>query len=315
MKTNRLRLIIPLFLFLFVIGEEQAFSQTHLYQPFPEKYGKWLIKEDGPLGPGEVNHWNLTVYETAGDTVLNGITYKKVAATPELTNISPGPFDIWALNYGPKHLAFAYRNDTPNKKVYILTDLDGLINGNLKNEYLWYDFNIEAGDTVNSSYAIAWTKQNVDYKRITASKIDSVLVCGRYEKQIHFNCPEFINELVEGVGFADNFIKTYIACMFEPVYLNTTYFKCSPDELNDETHSSPFISVFPNPASQTLQLKWDKKQYTPDRYLITDCLGKVVLQNKMNELVDISSLKEGMYFITVTGKEETDFAKSKFLKQ
>jgi hypothetical protein len=302
----------------FLMYNHCSFSQGTSYSPFPEKYGRWLIKRGGPYGDGEVEKWNLTLYETAGDTILGGFTYKKVIATDELQNISPGPKDIWSYNLGVKHLSFAYRNDIPHKKVYILTDANMVINGKLTTEYLWYDFDsTKVGDTLKSTYSLVLVSQ-VEYNRIKVAKTDSTFICGSYHKRCNFYCGGNFgtDDLIEGVGFHDNFIKTHAECLFEPRYLYTTYFSCSPTNVFDEGKLVPVVSIFPNPVFNTLQIKWPEQDKNALlRYSIMDCLGKVIFQGEDTpEFIDVSGLTKGLYFLTVSDRAGT-YYKNKFIKQ
>jgi hypothetical protein len=310
---------VAILILLFLVCKYYSFSQT--YNPFPQKYGKWIINREGPTGPdvSGPSMWNLTQYETNGDTVLRGFTYKKMMATNELKDIPMGPYmDIWAYNLGPKHLSFAYRNDIPTKKVYILTDANKVINGKLTTEYLWYDFNdIKVGDTLKITYADE-TEGTVDYDRISVKKMGMKSICSSDHKIFYFNCQlgGDSGRLIEGLGFADNFIKTFAVCPFEPNYIYSTHFSCSPTGTRDEQKNAPTVSAFPNPAFNTLQIKWSEPQQPQAiEWSIVDCLGKVILQkNNESEFIDVSALSRGLYFIILTDKRG-NYYKNKFIKQ
>lgn len=302
---------------IWLLGDK-SFSQASSYTPFPQGYARWIINRDGPHGPGANGRWNLTQYETGSDTVINGFTYKNVKVSEELKDIYPGPKNIWTYNYGPKKLAFAYRNDIPGKRVYILTDTNRLINGNLKKEFLWYDFNSEIGDTLKSTYAINWRQGFVDYKRITVSNNDSLFLCGEYRKRYKFKCEGggFNDRLIEGAGFESNFIETHTYCLFEPLFIYTTDFSCSPTSVEDEYTSQNTVSFYPNPADEHLQILWNQQsQQEQFNIAISDCSGRTVLQNTSDKgWIDVSMLKKGIYIIFLTDKQGRVY-KDKFIKQ
>jgi hypothetical protein len=287
------------------------FSYSQIYNPFPEKYGKWIINRDGPNGPGEIEKWNLTLYETGGDTIVAGLKYKKIMVTAELS-VYPSSKSIWSHDFGSRQLAFAYRNDITNKKVYILTDSNEVINGKLTKEYVWYNFNLKINDTITEyTYALNVHGQ---FARRKVKSIDSIFICGRYERIFSFDCKAWDRRLIEGVGFKDHFIKTDPTCgSVDPPYLYKTEFSCSPTSISRETESLPAIFISPNPASDRLQVRWFYTKQS--EWFIVDCQGKFMLQkNDESEFIDISKLSAGMYFIILTDKQG-HYYKDKFIKQ
>lgn len=64
------------------------------------------------------------------------------------------------------------------------------------------------------------------------------------------------------------------------------------------------ISIYPNPASESVSLKTDYHKYPELRTTIHDLSGKTVLESTINgtrNLIDISTLKEGVYYIKIYG--------------
>lgn len=298
----------------------QLFSQIP-YNPFPKKFGRWVLQSDGPQGPGYPPRRDFTLYEANGDTLVNGYTYIKVSASDQLNSVTPWPNqnEVWKLPYGTLHLAFAYRNDIPNKKVYIITDTNKVINGKLVKEYLWYDFNLKAGDVLKTTFAVR--VDNNTNPRDSIGVIDSVAICGGVAKKFNFKCGAPIewaklNSLIEGVGFCDNFITTDPNCFFEPLYVYTTYFTCTPTAIVNVSKNKLKINVFPNPASQTLQLKWgEHEQQKMVQWSIRDCLGNTVLENNSGDnQIDISHLSGGIYLIVVKDNEGNGY-QAKFIKE
>lgn len=296
---------------LFVILGNDLFSQTSIYKPFPTLYGRWVVEKEGPYdpsgggGPSQVTY-SWTRYEANGDTVINSITYKKVSAA----NSTGYPTNPGGIPYGPSSFCFAYRNDVPNKKVYIYTNISGQYK-----DTLWYDFDLTIGDTLKKTYSI----NSNDDSRTVLTAIDSVLICNVYYKRFQFGCGGWRDlGLIEGFGFEDNFIQTgYLFCPFEPVYIYHTDFSCSLTAVNEPTAFIHQLQIFPNPALNTLQIN-DPKQNTilPLNYSIMDCLGKVIITGTIetNKNIDVSKLKTGLYFIVIQDKEKNLF-QDKFVKQ
>jgi hypothetical protein len=305
------------FLFLlFVILGNDLFSQTSIYKPFPTLYGKWVVQKEGPFDPsgggsGQVTY-SWTRYEANGDTIINSITYKKVSAA----NSIGYPTNPGGIPYGPSNFYFAYRNDVPNKKVYIYTNISGQYK-----DTLWYDFDLSIGDTLKSSFSLRLSLNDPLNQRTIVTSIDSVLICNVYYKRFQFGCGVGGFQdlgLIEGFGFEDNFIQTgYIYCPFEPVYIYHTDFSCSLTGVNEPTAFIKQLQIFPNPALNTLQINYPKQNITlPLNYSIMDCLGKVIITGtaETNKSIDVSKLKTGLYFIMIQDKEKNLF-QDKFVKQ
>lgn len=81
------------------------------------------------------------------------------------------------------------------------------------------------------------------------------------------------------------------------------------DDLSTKTLSGAGISIYPNPAYDRLQI--DGKQNIVGRqYTIVDLNGKLVqrgLLNNTSNVIDISALSAGMYFINISGFEKDNF--------
>ena len=76
------------------------------------------------------------------------------------------------------------------------------------------------------------------------------------------------------------------------------------------------LAVYPNPASDYLQIELDKNIWPINfELIITDVSGKIILRKKMNDNIDkinISNAPTGIYFISI--KSENVFGREKFIK-
>ena len=66
------------------------------------------------------------------------------------------------------------------------------------------------------------------------------------------------------------------------------------------------ISVFPNPANESITVKHSFNLAASPVLTLTDILGKTVLTSTLNsssQMIDISQVRAGVYFATVTGKD------------
>ncbi|MES2760605.1 MAG: T9SS type A sorting domain-containing protein [Bacteroidota bacterium] len=270
-----------------------AFSQTNVYKPFPENSAIWHVSKNSTSG---LNYYN---YKTSGDTLIGAYTYKKVLYA---YNTSPGPF-----NFSSYTFKFAYRNDSINRKVYYLD-----VTGGANTDLLWYDFNLNIGDTVPGTFS--YGRSDISTDRVVQS-IDSVLICGSYHKRFNFNCTDNESDLVEGVGFMDHFVHSYRnnECPFEPVEVyytgfSTCYFTSVQEHLTDSQ-----IRIFPNPVSAELKISGSLKLI---EYAITNNVGETVLKGSAIDIqsIKVSSLSDGLYIIKVLDKSG-NLKQAKFIKQ
>lgn len=71
----------------------------------------------------------------------------------------------------------------------------------------------------------------------------------------------------------------------------------SSNEVKDATDK---LLVFPNPASNTIQVKSNNPQIHVDRYQLIDMSGRMVLQNSLeSDSIDITEIKGGVYMLNL----------------
>ena len=281
------------------------FSQTNVYKPFPQTYGSWNVSGQHYIGfPPTGSYLTYQHYEALGDTIVGLFTYKKVTVSTSMYN----PF-----NFGPKVFAFGYRNDSINKKAYYLD-----VTGGTNKDTLWYDFNLNVGDTLKETFAYTSFGNNMNNQRRIVNTIDSVLICGSYYKQFNFGClinGGFETSLIEGVGFKDRFDVTgYLGgCPFEPSAVYSTGFStCNINSVADLS-TSRFIETFPNPTNFELNINASLQL---NEYSIFNNLGAIILKGNLSGLqsINISSLADGLYVIKIQDKSGNQY-QSKFVKQ
>ena len=66
------------------------------------------------------------------------------------------------------------------------------------------------------------------------------------------------------------------------------------------------MSVYPNPTTDFLKLKVESEKFESLQYQLIDLQGKVIHSYpQKQELINISFLQKGIYFIQLIGKENT----------
>jgi hypothetical protein len=289
-----------------LVVSSNFFSQSNVYKPFPQVYGCWVVGKWGPLGQGLAAEDSGEKFVASGDTTIGSYSYKKVT----ISSYKGAPSwngTTYVFPYGPSVFCFGYRNDVAAKKVYFLN-----VAGGANKDTLWYDFNLNVGDTVKSTYS--YGRNNINRDRVVQS-IDSVSICGTYYKRFKFNCFGYASDLVEGVGFLDNFIHSerYNDCPFEPLYLYSTGFStCNITSVKDYTKDYQII-LSPNPASSELKISNLMQIHS---YKIFNTIGSVILQGELMEssIISLSTLLNGLYIIQLYDKSGNSY-QSKFIKQ
>ncbi len=191
-----------------------------------------------------------------------------------------------------------------DKKVYIVLP-------NSVNERLIYDFNLEVGDYMYSSYT------ELSYEVL---EIDMVEIDGKLRKR--FNLENY-ETWIEGIGTLNNFlpdalngqILTYTfpealnkRIMEDPFAINyikkgdkiiystdAWYFKedeCNTSGLNKT--NSPQNIISPNPVKDNLSIQNSSGQV----FELTDLNGKILMRKKINsddQLLNLSHISAGLY--------------------
>jgi hypothetical protein len=310
-----------IFTLLFIFGIVLIQAQTSAYNPFPETHGDWLSHRS--------YRWSYDIscslLHTESDTVINSKTYIKVFESD--LGIYRGP------NYGKKvanyskpitqgDYAFSYRNDAPNKKVYILYK-DSV------NEHLWYNFDYKVGDTLkfdaDANYNLMnWPiiENNTSFTNtgilpLVVKAIENIKICNEFHKKfIFFNSTPFVNNLIEGVGFETGVTGYHGEIgFFEPFYWWEMFFS-SNDNCSEKGYyeilsnsvqdisSNEILSIYPNPAQDKITLNINSPILSSFNYSIVNSLGQEVLANNCNSnTIDISTLPIGIYFCQLIGND------------
>lgn len=303
---------ISTLLFIILIISNTIVSQINVYKPFPQAYASWIVQDWSQITSGGFNSWKK--YEVTGDTIIGSYTYKKVTSANN-TGYPIGSSFPYIIPFGPRSFSFCYRNDATTKKVYYL-----VVTGGINKDTLWYDFNLNIGDTVKSTYSYQkhpyyGPTYGTAFNRVVQS-IDSSLICGTYYKRFKFNCGDNESCLIEGVGFMDNFIHTWRdnECPFEPVELFYTHVStCEPTGINEASITKNNIHIYPNPVTSDFKIN---TTLTLSYYTILNNLGEIVQQGKCTnqESILFSEYLNGLYLISMQDERGNTYH-TKFIKQ
>lgn len=219
------------------------------------------------------NHFEFNHYYVHGDSVVNGKWY----------------YDIWNNRYNDGNVSdqheFLLREDSTNHyyKRY---------SGDTA-EWLWYTFNLNnIGDTLSSEMI----QGNTYYTLVTA--IDTIYIGNEPRRRFYGDDP--LDIIVEGIG-NPGYINNFLHCYFKDGGVWTFNGDCLYQDV--KSLSSFTFDVFPNPASQQLQVKLPDN-FGSGQLCFFDLTGRVCKTEKISagiNVLDISFLPAGSYLLITQG--------------
>ena len=246
-------------------------------------------------------NWNK--YWFQGDTVIENLKYKKVYVQ-SLDSIA---------DFNKARYYEAVREDTIGGKIYC-------------GPYLLYDFSVNVGDTV--SYYSLWTGKS----REVIKSIDSILIDGQYRRRINFIHYEGWSEeetesWIEGIGSTNG--------LFSPGYYNLssgtapkllcvhvdgkiiyqTHDKCYiPRSLiNIVENKNETFKIYPTIVNNFLYIETDEN-IEDFNYKIISIQGQIISGGILANIVNVSNLNKGFYFIVISDNKNIKYKVHKFVK-
>ncbi len=274
------------------------------YIPFPpDSTSVWRIDEQWwSPDPFEITTWNRLIFQD-GQTVFMGKVYNNFFSSGDVTTYwSNGTTTTNTFSHS------VYRSlRTEGSKVYVLES--GV-------EYVLFDYEIQAGDTVPDDFYI-WTY--CEYQNpLVVSSIDSVLIGNRYHKRYNFPDPGMngtISWFIEGIGHDFGIVES--ACVTPDHGSNFVCYAENGESLLqigdicdltvDITEIQPTdfaIIVSPNPTTGLISLEFQSQREMQISVQILDMAGRnfkadswQINPNMNTKYLDLSGLKNGIYLI------------------
>lgn len=249
----------------------------------------------------DTSYFTIT-YKFDGDTIIEGTDYKKVFYTYEQFPVN------WSLG--------GWIREDENRKVW---------NRGINypdEEYLLYNFLMEEGDTL-------WINDPWEY--MVMDSISIVDIGGNLRNKFWFkypNDPPYAETWTEGIGSSRGIFQIgaagydggtfWLSCQHDNgqlMYMNPAIPDCymfgtGIDELNEPTNE---LTVFPNPTTEFITINMPSKLPIYEVIIYNHLGQKVLITNPVNNKVDVSRLKPGIYYIEVATKEWR--GSSKFVKE
>lgn len=275
-------------LFLFIFLTIVSLTSTAQYRKLPldtNHYWQQSLYRNVQPQPPTYCDYQLKVKK---DSIRNGTTYKYIRSLNSFCN----PNYLYAESA-------LIREDTIQKLVLILVS---------NQEKIMYNFNKNVGDTAKI-YSPLWGTMTT-----TLQTKDSILISdGFYHKRFNFSGLT----IIEGVGCINGLlspdppfeINRQLLCIAQ-VYptLTTIYNSGGVGQLCPiitnvpiETDMRKYISIFPNPTSDVLNIKTES--VIPKYIQIKNILGQTIISiNTITQdlsTINIKDLSQGVYFINV----------------
>lgn len=269
-----------------------ALAATNLkaqdYEPIIQEGNEWHTL-DVIVSPGfpPYDHYTTLVHWISADTLVEGVRYTKVLETRN--------------GEGTPRLAALLREE--NGKVWKRESSTDL---------LLYDFTAQVGDTVRfGDFAESFVVDSISFEQIGG--VDRKKIWFGLEYDITGE-PYAIETWTEGIGsdmgllFSGWFYATggyYQALCFhqngELLWQNEYYGTCMIDAV-EEMDISP-ISLYPNPASGVTHIEGVEAAEVQ----AYNALGQLVKTVQGTNEINISNLKQGVYFVSIITENKERF--------
>lgn len=102
--------------------------------------------------------------------------------------------------------------------------------------------------------------------------------------------------------------NTHIAFVYqsqEPdfsVSIDDLYIEANPSGISDHNALHSSVSLYPNPARNTLRISIHDASVNFDKAIIMDIHGRQLLEQPFKDIIDVSTLDSGIYFLKLKGK-------------
>ncbi len=290
-------------------------AQSQTYKPFPTDSAVWGFNQTGPSGTSYVKE------KVKGDTLLGGKNYHKVYSQ---TNLLTGFYREFGKKIYSKINSYA---DT--------------------SEILIYDFNLNVGDTFydkRTHPSLGSFKYKYVLTAITTTSLTTdvrkqyTFSSAGYQgpANIYSNLGSACNFYwIEGIGSLSGIFNNrdaliegtecYIAALISNA--SFSYLKCFEHKnvqfmsqscliLNQkEINNDLTFKIYPNPSNSFLNIELENFSAPKNLTVkLVNLLGQIVLDCKQEKTLNISSLKNGIYFLQLFDKENL-IATEKIIKE
>src|ERR1035437_2724792 len=281
-------------------------AQTNVYHHMPDSNAIWRVTYGTGITVDNDNCCNDCLQyqnQISGDTVIGAYTYHKLTKSGVTYYYHYSTAcDFSNPTGGFNGYCGAYRDDTSAKKVYVIMR-------DSSTEALLYDFNLNVGDTIHPVFNL------FNCPLITIASIDSILIGNNYRKRWNINFATCGNaaSIIEGIGSTFGLFEQLtnfesggqLVCFSQndtSLYPSLSLGGCAlfTVGLKEVINADETISIFPNPANNTITIRHAVLPAKEESLIISDIFGReIYYQSKSNSTlstIDISKWNDGVYY-------------------
>lgn len=245
-------------------------------------------------------------YYLNGDTLINGINYKKLYSC----DYSPSLYNLFYLG--------GMREDSLNR-IYVYVDSNNFTFNPIiqpNTEYLVYDFGLNVGDTIRLF--------NMQDSILILQTVDSVFIGNRYRKRWQlvdeFNSPKKV--WIDGIGDITGLFFPLEHC-FEETQMLTCFeeyegilwsnpglqgIDCFSVGIEENIQEINKVSVNPNPTSGKLNIELAEIPKETVLVELYDISGRLIkldeFFNQSNFSLELTDLQNGIYILNIKSTKE-----------
>ena len=291
---------VLLLMMMAVAGLAATYAQQH-YQPVPFQldnaiwYEYYVDAEAYEIKQSKGNWYHYEqFYFDSCDLYIDSKKYREI---------------IIIENGVPIHTGLVFREDSAARKIYV-----GRGTGSNFKESLFYDFSVQAGDTVTRSF-----DENYDSeKKYIVDSIDTVSIGGVLRKRLHIHddghcvftsySSFHINETwIEGIGSSlglfypsliwapTNVFENVLVCYSSSgsvIYHDTNFTDCMPTNSITSPEATPPITAYPNPAKDRITFDFGGAQF--ETLQVINTAGVVVREARIGGQTQYSLPLKGL---------------------
>ncbi len=287
-------------------------TKAQTYLTMAHENAQWIVQLDLDETPWHVDE--MWEYRIMGDSSVNSTLYKKVYQRDLVTSQDQPPFAA----DGDFRLFGLIRDDVEEKKVFAIrfANTAGLNECPMEEEYTLYDFSMETGSN--------WQSCMYAYGEGLITEITTAETPFGIESKTFTIDQEY--KLYEGIGSDFGLFEA----IFVPVkssreYLTQTHLAFYSREGDDNLVSvhntepdSPSFRIYPNPVQNQTFIQVNSTANISS-LRISDICGKTIQTNPVDHKagnifqVDIGTLKNGIYFLSILDQNGKVLGSRKFV--
>ena len=304
----------------------QTINKADIEPQLGEVYLRHSIDNANDLQPGSGGTGQIWDLSNALFSLQNDYYFKSIDPLNTPYNV---PGSVFAVENYPvidtTYAGYTFYKDTTNG-YYVLHDFGQVIEINYLSPEFVYQFPLNYGDSISSSYCYSSTGLSITYNYCGTSKLTfdgvgtlytgSAIIPNAYRLKYE---RVTIRQSPNDTGYTTKYYW-YQTGVHHPIveyssYIDPNGFNYITSQFYESQNLTSIVDlkeqevlVFPNPVTSSLVIKSGSVRIA--EYRLCDLTGKKILQGQVyssNEKIDLTDIKDGTYFLHLfgEGKEES----------